>query len=149
MDTRSYRRPDLKQYTMELICSGDRDIPLWMNMGSGNESDQKQFALAIKEFKKIFNFEGLMVADAALYSQDNLQYLDKIEWLSRVPLSIKAALKLVTEIDSENLQKSVNQEYSYGEFKQNYGTIEQRWLVVESQERRKSDLKKLEKKIDS
>lgn len=142
------RRPDLKQYTMELICSGDSDIPLWMKMGDGNESDQKQFAKAIKEFKKILNFEGLMVADAALYSQDNLQYLGNIEWLSRVPLSIKAAYKLVTEIDSENLQKSVNQEYSYGEFKENYGTIEQRWLVVESQERRKSDLKKLEKKID-
>jgi len=141
------RRPDLKQYTMELICSGDSDIPLWMKMGDGNESEQKQFAKAIKEFKKTFKFEGLMVADAALYSQENLQYLDKIEWLSRVPLSIKSAYKLVTEIDSDKLKKSVNQEYSYEELEQNYGTIEQRWLLVESQERRKSDLKKLEKKI--
>ena len=147
MDTRSYRRPDLKQYTMELICSGDSDIPLWMKMGDGNESEQKQFAKAIKEFKKTFKFEGLMVADAALYTKENLQYLGNIEWISRVTLSIKTAYKLVREIDSETLKKSVNQEYSYRELKQNYGTIEQRWLLVESQERRKSDLKKLEKKI--
>jgi len=30
-----------------------------------------------------------------------------------------------------------------------YGTIEQRWLVVQSQERRESDLKKLAKKIET
>jgi len=47
---------------MELICSGDGDLPLWMKMGDGNQSDQKQFAQTIKEFKKTFNFSGLMVA---------------------------------------------------------------------------------------
>ena len=90
-----------------------------------------------------------MVADAGLYSQDNLQYLGKIEWLSRVPLSVKAASRLVTEIDEEELKASVKQGYSYAEIAQNYGTIEQRWLVVQSQERRESDLKKLAKKIET
>ncbi|MBC6474497.1 MAG: hypothetical protein GDA48_18205 [Hormoscilla sp. GM102CHS1] len=37
--------------------------------------------------------------------------------------------------------------YSYSEVKQNYGGIEQRWLVVESQKRREADLNNLEKKI--
>ncbi|MBC6423568.1 MAG: hypothetical protein GDA43_20280 [Hormoscilla sp. SP5CHS1] len=37
--------------------------------------------------------------------------------------------------------------YSYAEVKQNYGGIEQRWLVVESQKRREADLNNLEKKI--
>ena len=147
MDTRSYRRPDLKQYTMDLICSGDGDIPLWMKMGDGNESDQKQFAKAIKEFKKALKFEGIMVADAALYTQENLQYLGNIKWISRVPLTIKAAKRLVTEMDAEDLSPSDTEGYSYREVKQNYGTIEQRWLVVESQKRRESDLKKLEKKV--
>ncbi|MBC6474751.1 MAG: DUF4277 domain-containing protein, partial [Hormoscilla sp. GM102CHS1] len=49
-------RPDLKQFTMELICSGDGELPLWMKMGDGNQSDQKQFAQTIKEFKKTFEF---------------------------------------------------------------------------------------------
>ena len=55
--TRGYsrdHRPDLKQYTMELICVRDGDIPLWMKMGDGNATDIKQFARSIKEFKKTF-----------------------------------------------------------------------------------------------
>ena len=140
-------RPDLKQFTMKLVCSGDGDIPLWMKMGDGNQSDQKQFAKTIKEFKNSFNFSGLMVADAALYTQDNLQYLGNVEWLTRVPLTIKSAQKLVREMDKDNLTPREQAGYSYAEVKQNYGGIEQRWLVVESQKRREADLKSLEEKI--
>ncbi|MBC6452768.1 MAG: IS1634 family transposase, partial [Hormoscilla sp. SP5CHS1] len=104
---------------------------LWMKMGDGNQSDQKQFAQTIKEFKKTFEFSGLMVADAALYTQDNLQYLGNIEWLTRVPLTIKAAQKLVREMDANTLISSQQVGYSYAEVMQKYGGIEQRWLVVE------------------
>ena len=37
--------------------------------------------------------------------------------------------------------------YSYQELSKIYGGVPQRWLVVESQQRRESDLKSLEKKI--
>ena len=36
----------------------------------------------------------------------------------------------------------------YKELESNYGGIKQRWLIVESESRKKSDLKKLEQKID-
>lgn len=140
-------RPDLKQYTMELICVGDGDIPVWMKMGDGNEVENQECVKTIKEFKKTFEFQGVMVADSVLYTQENLQYLGQIEWLSRVPLTIKAAKKLVTEIEGKELNPSRQEGYRYVEKKQNYGTIEQRWLVIESEKRRQSDLKKLEKKI--
>ena len=61
-------RPDLKQFLMELICTADGDVPLWMRIGDGNESDQRQFAQSMKKFKKEFNLDSLMVADSALYS---------------------------------------------------------------------------------
>lgn len=141
-------RPDLKQYTMQLICSGDGGIPLWIKMGDGNASDQKEIPSSITEFKKSFEFSGLMVADAALYTQENLQILGDIKWLSRVPLTIKAAKKLVTEANTENFISCEQAGYRYLEVTQNYGDIEQRWLVIESQERRESDLKKLSDKID-
>lgn len=63
------KRPDLKQFIMDLICTNDGDVPLWMRIGSGNESDQKQFVQAIKDFKNQLNFDSLMVADSALYTQ--------------------------------------------------------------------------------
>ena len=140
-------RPDLKQFLMELICTGDGDVPLWMRIGDGNESDQKRFTQSMKEFKKQFNLESLMVADSALYTQENLQALRNIKWLSRVPLKIKAAQNLVQSVDSDQFTPSKQAGYSYLELTKAYGGIKQRWLVVESEERRESDLKQLEKKI--
>jgi transposase len=33
-------RPDLKQFMMNLICVGDGDIPVLMEMASGNQTKQ-------------------------------------------------------------------------------------------------------------
>ncbi len=73
-------RPDFKQFLMALICTADGDVPFWMRIGSGNESDPKQFIQAMKEFKNQFNLDSLMVADSALYTQENLQALKNIKW---------------------------------------------------------------------
>ena len=45
-------RPDLKQFLMELICTGDGDVPWWMKICGENESDQKEFGVGMIEFKK-------------------------------------------------------------------------------------------------
>ncbi len=44
-------RPDLKQYTLSLLTTEAEGIPLFMQVGSGNELDQKAFVKMIKEFK--------------------------------------------------------------------------------------------------
>ena len=62
-------------------------------------------------------------------------------------MGIKSAHKLVQEVDGEHLNRSQVKGYSYQEISKTYGGIEQRWLVVESQQRRESDLKSLGKKI--
>ncbi len=88
------------------------------------------------------------MADSALYSQDNLLLIKDLKWITRVPLSIKAAQHFVTEITEKELVKSSeNPGYSFVTKTSNYGGIEQRWLVVESEKRKESDLKKLEKKL--
>ena len=51
---------------MDLICTNDGDVPLWMRINSGNESDQKQFVQAMKDFKNQLKFDSLMVADSAI-----------------------------------------------------------------------------------
>ena len=63
------KRPYLKQFMMDLICTNDADVPLWMRIGSGNESDQKQFVLAMKDFNNQLNFDSLMVEYSALYTK--------------------------------------------------------------------------------
>jgi transposase len=88
-------RPDLKQFMMNLICVGDGDIPVMMEVVSGNQADKARFAGLLQEFKGQWTFEGLCVADAALYSAENLESMSGLRWLTRVPLSIKAASELV------------------------------------------------------
>ena len=46
------------------------------------------------------------MADSALYSQDNLLLIKDLKWITRVPLSIKAAQYLVTEITEKELELS-------------------------------------------
>ena len=138
-------RPDLKQYMINLICVGDGDIAVMMEVVSGNQSDKARFAGLLQEFKQQWTFDGVCVADAALYSEENLVAMRELRWLTRVPLSLKSAGELVET--TETLQPSKLRGYSTFESTSNYAGVTQRWILVESQERRKSDIKKLDKKI--
>ena len=147
-------RPDLKQFMMNLICVGDGDIPVLMEIASGNQSDKVRFAQLFQDFREQWTFEGLCVADGALYSADNLTAMTGLRWLTRVPLSIKAAARLVDEV--VELTPSIIKGYSLKESLSEYADIQQRWILVESEQRawrvtrpaRNSDLKQLAKKIE-
>ena len=89
-----------------------------------------------------------MVADCAIYTEQNIKLMSNIKWLSRVPLTIKEAKTLVTTLpESEFIQSKIDG-YSSVEKKVSYAGIEQRWLVVQSHIRRKSDLRKLSQNIE-
>jgi len=148
-------RPDLKQCVLDLITSGDGDIPLFMRAGDGNEADKAAFGKILVEFKKQINFDSIMVCDSALYSQENLKLIEHLKWISRVPMTIKKAQELVQtveieEINAEEKKKRIAEkldEYKWKEEIVNYGEINQIWLIVESQKRKESDLEKLDKKL--
>ena len=136
-------RPDLKQFMMNLICVGDGDIPVWLEMANGNQSDKDKFAKILTEFKQQWDFDGLCVADAALYSADNLQTMTGLKWLTRVPLTLKESKEVIErelELEESNLKG-----YQIAELTSQYGGVEQRWFVIESAERKSSDFKRIEK----
>lgn len=138
-------RPDLKQFVMNLICVGDGDIPVCLEMASGNQSDKNKFAEILTGFKEQWNFDGLCVADAALYSADNLQAMNRIKWLTRVPLTLKESKEVIeSNID---FKESDLKGYRTAELTSQYAGVNQRWFVIKSAERKKSDFKKIEKQI--
>ena len=139
------RRPDLKQFVMNLVCWGDGDIPAFIELADGNQSDKTRFAALMQEFKTQWNFEGLYVADSALYSKENLQQLSGLRWLTRVPLTLSAASELVNQLSESALAPTKLEGYRMATVCCDYGGVQQRWLVVESQERQQADLKKLDK----
>ena len=69
-----------------------------------------------------------------------------MKWISRVPLSIKKAKILVGEVKNESLKNSEIRGYRYSAEKVTYGGVEQRWLVVESEERKKERKKILDRR---
>ncbi len=122
-------RPDLKQFILDLIVSSDGDIPLFLRVGDGNEQDKAMFGKIASEYKSMIDFETMMVGDSALYTEKNWKLMDGMEWLSRVPLSIKEAKNLVSQLSSSDFNKSILEGYSWYEVNNNYADIEQRWLV--------------------
>lgn len=144
-------RPDLKQCILNLIVSNDGEIPIFMKAGDGNQSDQAILAKLLMEYKKQIKLETIMVCDSALYSQDHIQLMNDTPWITRVPLTIKKARNIIQKLDlttdnesekeeeEELIQKLKEKGYKWQEVRENYGAVEQRWLLVESEARKKSD----------
>ena len=140
-------RPDLKQFMMDVICTGDGDVPLFMRIGDGNESDRAIFAELIKQFKQEWNLDSIYVADSALYSAENLQQLGQLNWITLVPRTIKTSKMLAELMKEELFVESEISGYRIAPCCCNYGEVRQRWLVIESEKRRDSNLKQLEKRV--
>ena len=140
-------RPDLKQFIIEMICSGDGDIPIFLKLASGNQVDSSCFGQIAVEYQKQLEVNSLIVADSALYTESNLKMMSELSWLCRVPVSIKTAKSLILTIPESEFIDSTIPGYKLASKIENYAGIEQRWLVVQSQERRESDLRKLTQKI--
>ncbi|MFM7437697.1 MAG: IS1634 family transposase [Snowella sp.] len=141
------KRPDLKQFMLDLMVSSDGDVPLLMRTGSGNESDKNIFPLIIKAYQKNLNLETIYVADSALYTAKNLQSLGEIKWLTRVPFSLKKAKEIAEKAKESEFYLSQKKGYKYQESLVNYHGIKQRWVIVESTARKDSDLEKLSDKL--
>jgi transposase len=155
-------RPDLKQCVLDLIVNNQEGIPLFMRSGDGNESDKAVFAKILVEFKKQTELESIYLGDSALYSQENIQLMEGIKWITRVPLTIKKARELrqtvdildneeteeMSQVEKGRVKKLTQKGYKWKVKEVIYGGIKQRWLIVESEARKISDSEKLENKIE-
>jgi len=140
-------RPDLKQFIVDLMCSGDGDIPLYLRVADGNESDSAIFAHLLQEFRQQWEIDVLFVADAALYSEENIQQMHSLRWLSRVPATLTVAQFLLDNMSQAAFVLSAETGYRIAECCSNYAGVKQRWLIVESEARQEADLKQLEKRL--
>ena len=142
------KRPDLKQFVLNMVCWDDGDIPAFLELGDGNQSDKKEFAKLLIKFKEQWQFEGLHIADSALYSADNLQKLTSINWLCPVPKTIREVQDLLSQLTSEQFTTTNLEGYRLSSVEREYGAVKQRWLVVESDQKKALDFKQLTKKIE-
>ena len=144
-------RPDLMQFVCNLCCARDGGVPLFLEVASGNQSDRQEFGRLMQDFHQHWDVETLFVVDAAFYSETNLNRVESLRWISRVPLTINEAQALIHQ-DTAQLQavKCTLKDYKLWEIHSTYGGVEQRWILVESQRRKaqasvwEKDLKRIE-----
>lgn len=145
-------RPDLKQFTWHLMTSEEEGIPLYMNVGDGNKRDQSAFPEVIKAFRAEWEGEQpeLYVMDAAFYSEANLQeFGNSMEWISRVPTTIKVAQELIENLSPEQFSEQYDKKgYRFCVVCSTYAGIKQQWVVVESLQRMEADLKTVAKRVE-
>jgi len=118
-------------------------------------------AYILSNVKKQIKLDSIMVCDSALYSQENIQLISNLKWITRVPMTLKKTKEIIgsylekvkvspekdpkiQEITREFQKKG----YKWLEQKVTYAGIKQRWLIVESAERKQSDIQKLNSKIE-
>ena len=130
-------RPDLNQVMLDLIVEHQAGLPIWMQPLSGNSSDVTDFGQIVQEhISKLSTTYGTtyLVADSALYSDDNLQKLAEthIQWITRVPATVHEAQTALAQAIPETMQPLM-EGYRYQECRSTYGGVPQRWVLLYSE----------------
>jgi len=145
------KRNDLRQFVLEMISANVEGIPLFIKAASGNKTDKTEFPAVLEEYLAQMKeadeeLSGYTVADSALYSEENIQRIAAIKWISRVPETLKQAK---TELSTYASRSWIDFEnapgYKYVEISSTYGGISQRWLIVWSSQAEKRSEKTVSK----
>lgn len=139
-------RPDLKQVVAQIITSHKSNLPVWLEVLSGNSSDKESFSESVTAYCQHLaeGTKPYFVMDSAGYSEKSLKALKDMLWLMRVPETLAEAKRLVRETNQDEMVE-LEPGYFGKENQIAYGGIAQRWLVVFSQAAYGRELKTLEK----
>ena len=67
---------------------------MWQTSFKSAQKFMVNFVVRIIEFKKQLQFDSLMVAYSAFYTQENIQIVDKLKWLSRITINFKSSYSI-------------------------------------------------------
>ena len=146
-------RADLNQIALNMIVENRANLPIYLKVCSGNQSDKIEFAEIIeKQIDSLKNDYGIeyIVVDSALYTKDNIEKLKKEEiyWITRVPSSRTVVKDIIATVELKQLEK-IDDNYSYMELGSYYHNEKQRWILVHNKmieyKKHKSTIKKFDR----
>jgi transposase len=141
-------RPDLKQFVVDLMSTGDDGVPLFLRVANGNEADQAVFAELLSDFRARLDLDALFVADSALYSAQNLATLGNLRWVCRVPRTLGEAGRVLAETPrAAFVESDLHEGYRIAQTQSYYAGVVHRWLIVHSEELRKAASERLERHL--
>ena len=145
-------RPDLKQVVQELFTTQDGGIPLMTKSWSGNESDVtilRERAIALMdEFSR--SGSRIFVADSKLYNVETAKTLNKINFITRVPSTIKREHEIIDlALQKADAWIDAGKGYKLQDFSvESYGIADQRWIVCYSEQAHNRSKKTLQKNVE-
>jgi transposase len=144
-------RPDLNQVMLDLIVENQAGIPLLMTPLSGNTSDTTDFGHVVSQhIQQLHTTYGTtyLVADSALYSEENLQKLADTgsKWLTRVPATLTEAQAALAQADPAGMTP-LTDGYRYHVRSSTYGGVVQRWVLIYSEHRRRQAQRTVDRQL--
>lgn len=146
-------RPDLKQVILSLTQGGVANIPLWMEALDGNSSDKESFHTTVKRVQQFMQQlqsapDGLcFIVDAAFYVPKKLAELQEVHWITRVPAQLNEARRLLKTPADELTWQALDKHYRATEQWVTIYGIEQRWLLIESEQAKKRELESFQRRL--
>jgi transposase len=144
-------RPDLNQVMLDLIVEHQAGIPVLMRPLSGNTSDASDFGHVVTqhiEHLHITYGTTYLVADSALYSEENLQKLahTRSKWITRVPATLTEAQAALAQAEPVAMAPLM-EGYRYHILRSTYGGVAQRWVLIHSEHRRPQAQRTVDKQL--
>jgi transposase len=143
--------PDLKQYVVSLMSSQDGDVPLLAQTVAGNTSDKVHFRDVLLQLKQEIKEEQApfyAVMDSAFYTEQNLQSTSShLKWISRVPETLQEAKRQLGRWSRSDME-TAGPGYFFKELQRSYGGVEQRWILVFSEQAYERESKTLRRQVD-
>lgn len=145
-------RPELNQVVLNLITENKAGIPVYMQAASGNINDNEGFKNIVKHHissLKAAQDSQYFIADAALYTAETIQSLDKQKqlFISRAPQKLKQVKVAIAQKSTLDFKKLDNG-YSGAWLESNYGEVKQRWLLIESEQAKKREQHTLDRRME-
>ena len=144
-------RPELNQVVLNLICENQSGIPVYMQAANGNTNDMEGFKKIVKAHigsLKAAQQCRYLVADAALYVKDTIVDLAAQSqlFITRVPQKLVES-KALTQSASTLTFETIDDGYEAVWHDSSYGDVEQKWLLVRSEQATKRERHTLDKRM--
>jgi len=144
-------RPELNQVIINLITENQAGLPVYMQACSGNTNDSESFKKIVKSHissLKSAQRSQYFVGDASLYVAETIQSLDlqKQHFITRVPQKLREAKDILDNHNDLHFTE-MQSGYSGCWVDSHYAGVQQRWLVLNSEQAEKRERETLGRNI--
>ncbi len=140
-------RADLKRWALMIIVNA-QGIPVAMKALDGNSSDKKTIIEGMQALADALGAEetacSIFVADSSFYTKDNIATFTG-KWVTHAPDQLNEVKKYQEMTDLPFVDSQAEGYKMYGLFS-SYGDVEQRWVLVRSEQMYRRQAKTLERR---